>query len=123
MNIYCQCGYLADSQQDLTDHYREIFTPDDDKGPDGLAHAESARDFPASDGILACLCGYTGAIAALDEHFLRVFTPADWIGRDDMKHGTGQAAPRTREPVANSHPADTRVGKLARRPTRSRHGA
>jgi hypothetical protein len=121
VNIRCECGYLAGSQQDLTDHYREIFTPGDDKAPDGMVHAEAARDFPGNEGILACLCGFTGTIDALDEHLLRAFTPADSTGRDGMKHGTGQAVP-TREAAVNSRPAATRVGRLARRPTRSRHG-
>jgi hypothetical protein len=91
MNIHCECGYLASKQQDFTDHYREIFTPDDDKGTDGLVHAEAARDCTGNDGTLACLCGFTGELDALDEHFLRVFAPADRIGRDGMKHDSGQA--------------------------------
>ena len=123
MNIHCECGYLASSQQDLTDHYREMFTPDDDKGPDGLVHAEAARDIPGNDGILACLCGFTGDINALDEHFLLVFAPPDEKGHDGRKHGSEHATPHTREAAVNSHPAATRVGRLARRPTRSRHGA
>jgi hypothetical protein len=122
VTVHCECGYLADSQQELTDHYREIFTPDDDKDSDGLVHAEAARDFPGNDGVLACLCGYTGDLSALDEHFLHVFAPADRIGRDGRKHGTGQAIPHTREAAANSHPAAARVGRLAR-PTPSPHDA
>jgi hypothetical protein len=124
VNIHCECGYLANGHEDLTDHYREIFTPGDDKGIDGLVHAEAARDFPGNDGVLACLCGYTGAIDALDEHFLGVFAPADRTGRDGRKHGTGQAAAaHTLEAAANNRPAAARVGRLARQPTRSRHGA
>jgi hypothetical protein len=123
VNVHCECGYLADSQKDLTDHYREIFTPEDDKGTDGLVHAEAARDFPANDGILACLCGFTGAIDALDEHFLGLFAPADRTGHDGRKHRTGQATAHTNEAAANSYPSDARVGRLARRPMRSRPGA
>jgi hypothetical protein len=93
VNIHCECGYLASSQQDLTDHYRDMFTPEDDKDPGGLVHAEAACDFPGNDGILACLCGFTGAIDELDEHLLRVFAPADKTGRDGRKHGTGRAIP------------------------------
>ncbi len=123
MNIYCECGYQAGSQEDLTDHHGEMFTPDDDKGPDGLVHAEAASDFPGNDGILACLCGFTGVIDALDEHFLRAFASADRIGRDGMKHHIGRAAAHTRQAAANRHPASAGVGRLARRPRRSHHGA
>jgi hypothetical protein len=93
VTVHCECGYLTDGQQDLTDHYREIFTPEDDKDPDGLVHAEAARDFPGNDEILACLCGCTGDLNALDEHFLQVFAPADRIGRDGRKHGTRAGHP------------------------------
>ena len=86
MSIHCDCGYQADSPQDLTDHITEIFTPEDDRGPDGLVHAQAAGDVPGTGGILTCLCGFTGVPGDLDEHLLRVFIPADRIGRDGRKH-------------------------------------
>lgn len=92
MTIRCECGYLATSPADHTDHLEEMFASEDNQGPDGLVHAEAAYDSPGSDGILICLCGFTGVIDALDQHFLDVFTPADSIGRDGVKHRMEQAA-------------------------------
>src|SRR5215471_7553879 len=52
----CLCGYQAISDEDLSDHLAEVFTPDDDLAPDGVAHAELSRS--RSDGTLwECLCG------------------------------------------------------------------
>lgn len=89
MSIHCDCGYQADSPQDLSDHITEMFTPADDKGPDGLVHAQAARDAPGIGRILTCLCGFTGVPNDLDEHLLRVFVTADMIGRDGARHLTG----------------------------------
>ena len=105
----CTCGYEATSAEDLRDHLREIFTPDDDRAPDGQLHSEAAGD-PARDPAaastargtgsrpgrpgtadnsraLACLCGYAASgIADLDAHLADVFTPADRVGRDGLRH-------------------------------------
>jgi hypothetical protein len=92
MNVhYCECGYQAGSTEDLTDHFQELLAPHDDTGLDGQAHAEAARDGQRPDGILGCLCGFTGTAADLDEHFLRLLAPADGTGRDGRKHRVRQA--------------------------------
>lgn len=102
MSIACECGYQADSADDLTDHLLEIFAPDKDTGVDGLPHAEAAQDCPRDDGILTCLCGYAGMIEALDEHFLRMFTPADGTGSDGLAHGAATTTAYSPGATANS---------------------
>jgi hypothetical protein len=77
----CACGYLAGSRDELGDHLREMFTPDDDKDAGGQPHAEAAHD------NRACLCGFEADdTAGLDSHLLAVFTPPGAIGRDGREH-------------------------------------
>lgn len=77
----CSCGFTEAEGVDekLDDHLREMFTPDDGRGPDGMVHFEGDRD-------LFCLCGAGGSASMLDSHFLQVFTPADSTGRDGAVH-------------------------------------
>jgi hypothetical protein len=85
---HCTCGYQADSPEDLTLHFGEMFIPADDVAPDGQVHTEAARDkgTPAP-ATLTCRCGYTaGDIDGFDQHLADVFTPADRIGLDGEKH-------------------------------------
>lgn len=78
----CACGYAADTSEAFRDHLEEMFTPDDDRGPDGRLHAEAARP-----GSLSCLCGFSASgPAELDVHIVRAFTPADGVGRDGKAH-------------------------------------
>jgi hypothetical protein len=95
----CTCGYLAVDAEDLTVHCGEMFIPADDIGPDGLVHAESARDAggPAlapgvlAPGVLACRCGVIASVAEFDQHLADVFTPADRIGTDGRRHAAAGA--------------------------------
>lgn len=90
----CSCGYEADTPVDLADHLGEVFIPGNDTAPDGLVHAETARDdsFPGL-GTLRCTCGFaTGDIATMDAHLLGVFIRDDAIGVDGRKHLGVQAA-------------------------------
>jgi hypothetical protein len=83
----CTCGYEAESPEDLTVHFGEMFIPADDVGADGHVHAEAARDKgtpkPAS---LTCWCGVITSFGGFDQHLIDVFTPADRIGLDGTKH-------------------------------------
>ncbi len=88
MPVSCSCGYTADSPEDLSDHLGEVFIPGDDASPDGLAHAEVARDGNAdvAPGRL-CACGFAAPdAAALDEHILAMLTPRDRVGLDGRRH-------------------------------------
>ena len=89
----CLCGYQAASAEDLGDHLAEVFTPDDDLGPDGVAHAELSR--PGPDGTAwECLCGLAAIDrASLDAHLAQVFTPQDRTGRDGARHAPADARP------------------------------
>jgi hypothetical protein len=87
----CTCGYEAESPEDLTVHFGEMFTPADDVGPDGQVHAEAARDKRSTSGTqapatLTCRCGLTTSFDGFDQHLTDVFTPADRIGLDGKKH-------------------------------------
>jgi hypothetical protein len=77
----CSCGFTeADSADEtLDDHLREVLTPQDGRGPDGVVHFEGPED-------LFCLCGAGGSAEKLDSHFLEVFTPADSAGPDGVIH-------------------------------------
>ena len=79
--IRCACGFaeVAGADETVGDHLREVFTPEDDRGPDGLVHLEGKAN-------LSCMCGAGGSAEELDAHFLAVFTPADLTGRDGRKH-------------------------------------
>ena len=80
----CACGYEATGPDELNDHFGEVFTPADNRAPDGQLHAEAACDTP---GPLACLCGFAAVgIPALDAHLLAAFTPADHVGLDGKQH-------------------------------------
>jgi hypothetical protein len=82
----CLCGYEATSDEDLSDHLAEVFMPDDDRGSDGVAHAELSR--PGSDStVWECLCGLTTIeVASLDAHLAQAFTPEDRTGSDGTRH-------------------------------------
>jgi hypothetical protein len=81
--IACSCGFTGAAPQELGEHLGEMFIPDDDAGPDGVVHAESARDEPGR----ACLCGMAfGDADGLDAHLLRVFMTAAGPGRDGTRH-------------------------------------
>ena len=86
----CTCGYEAESPEDLTVHFGEMFIPADDVAPDGQVHTEAARDkrgtgTPAP-ATLACRCGLTTTFDGFDQHLTDVFTRADHIGLDGNKH-------------------------------------
>jgi hypothetical protein len=60
-----------------------MFIPADDTAPDGVVHAESAREEPGR----ACLCGMAfGDEGALDGHLLGVFNTAGGLGHDGARH-------------------------------------
>ncbi len=87
----CACGYHAADSDELSDHLREMFTPEDDKDASGQVHAEASRDHPSSRSAPAtayqCLCGFTaGDIAGIDDHLLSAFTPAGSVGHDGDRH-------------------------------------
>jgi hypothetical protein len=85
----CTCGYDATSAEDLRDHMAEMFTPDDDRAPDGQLHAQAANS-----RSIACLCGYQASgVAELDAHLADMFTPADRVGRDGFRHLPASPAP------------------------------
>jgi hypothetical protein len=77
----CSCGFTETASMDETidDHLREVFTPDDGRGPDGAIH------FEGEEGLF-CLCGAGGSAESLDSHFLEVFAPADCAGPDGVVH-------------------------------------
>jgi hypothetical protein len=77
----CSCGFTEAGAADETidDHLREVFTPEDGRGPDGVLHFEGEKD-------LFCQCGAGGSAEGLDAHLLEVFTPADSVGRDEITH-------------------------------------
>ena len=85
----CTCGYQAESPQELTFHFEEMFIPASDIAPDGQVHAENARDTncPApKPATLTCRCGITTSFDDFDQHLLDVFAPADGVGLDGRKH-------------------------------------
>jgi hypothetical protein len=82
----CACGFGATSFEELGDHVGEMLIPTDDIAPDGLLHAEAARD-AASPAGCRCMCGFQGdSMTGLDEHLLTVFTGPGTTGRDRRKH-------------------------------------
>lgn len=75
----CSCGFTELADESATDHLQSVFESGDNRGMDGLIHAETSH--------FTCSCGLTAATAAaLDEHFLAVFTPPNRIGSDGRKH-------------------------------------
>jgi hypothetical protein len=75
----CSCGFTELADESITDHLQYTFELDDNRGIDGLIHAETSE--------FTCSCGLTAAVAAaVDEHFLAVCTPPDRIGRDGKEH-------------------------------------
>jgi hypothetical protein len=84
--ISCTCGFTPDQTCELADHFGDMFTPDDDIGPDGQVHLELTAG-------LKCSCGFTAIITdELDKHFHSVFPPpAGQIGRDGRQHETREA--------------------------------
>jgi hypothetical protein len=78
-NGKCSCGFEELADEALIDHLQLVFTPEDDRGSDGLVHEET-RAF-------ACRCGLAAATGDdLDDHLLEAFTPADGVGRDGRRH-------------------------------------
>jgi hypothetical protein len=78
---YCTCGFteVEGADETISDHFFEVFAPDDGKAADGKVHLEG-------EASLFCMCGYGGSAKELDAHFLAVFTPDDHIGRDGSQH-------------------------------------
>lgn len=90
----CACGYAGAGADDLLDHLLEVFTPDDDRAPDGVIHAEAAA---AGGGggkrscSFVCLCGAEASgIREMDSHFLAAFVPPGGIAADGRQHAAYQ---------------------------------
>ena len=88
MTITCTCGFAARSPEDLSDHFGEVFIPEDDAASDGQAHTEVARD--GDTDVLPgnrCACGFAALDATdLDEHILDALIPDDHVGLDGRRH-------------------------------------
>jgi hypothetical protein len=81
----CSCGFTELTDETLTDHFQQVFEPDDRRGADGREHVET--------NPLTCACGFAAVTsAALDGHFLKVFAPPGAIGRDGKRHEPVQAS-------------------------------
>ncbi len=75
----CSCGFQETEDEQISDHFLEVFEPDNGIGTDGREHDEGK--------LLTCFCGLAAATGReLDAHFLAVFTPADSVGRDGARH-------------------------------------
>ena len=97
--FHCSCGFAIDDPDELGDHFREVFAPEDDTGTDGCIHAELADSF--SDAGRACSCGFaTKDAGELDDHFLVLFVPSDHIGTDGRRHSVVDPATPDRWHVA-----------------------
>jgi hypothetical protein len=80
--VACSCGFTG-AAQDLAEHLGEMFIPADDTGPDGVVHAESARE----ESGRGCLCGLAfGGKDALDAYLLQVFVTDAGLGLDGARH-------------------------------------
>jgi hypothetical protein len=78
----CTCGFIEadDGNETIDDHLLAVFTPEDDKGPDGQVHLEG-------NPRLTCLCGFSASSAGeLDSHFLEIFAPADRLDSGGVEH-------------------------------------
>ena len=76
----CACGYEAGDELELTDHFLEVFAPQDAIATDGTVHEEGRVK-------LTCWCGFTAITpAGLDDHFIAVFAPGDKSGLDGVPH-------------------------------------
>jgi hypothetical protein len=94
----CSCGYVPDDADDLADHLRDIFIPDDAIGADGCVHDEIAPDCVRDVGnlpprqrvpLLACFCGFAAdETLKFDDHILAMFLTPDRVGIDGNKHVT-----------------------------------
>jgi hypothetical protein len=83
--LHCECGYRAADADDLFIHLAEMLLPDGDTDPNGITHAEVARE--QSSAPLACLCGATAnTLTELDAHLRAALTPASEIGPDGARH-------------------------------------
>ena len=83
----CACGYEAGDEFELTDHFLEVFSPQDAVAADGSVHEEGRVK-------LVCRCGFTATTpAGLDEHFIAVFTPRDGSGLDGATHTAAASCP------------------------------
>ena len=105
--FHCSCGFAIDDPDELGDHFREVFTPEDDTGTDGRVHVELADDSAERAGSsvagLTCPCGLvTGDASEFDDHFLLAFVPADHIGTDGRRHSVVDPATPDRWHVARS---------------------
>jgi hypothetical protein len=88
----CACGYDAVTPEELTDHIGDLVIPADDIAPDGIAHAEAAREQRGATGPdpagSRCVCGFTaGSTGGLEEHLLAAFTARGATGTDGLRHG------------------------------------
>ena len=78
----CTCGFTEANPEGETiaDHLLRVFTPEDDKAPDGRIHLEGETS-------LACLCGFKASEPAeLDSHFLQMFSPPDQLDPSGVEH-------------------------------------
>jgi hypothetical protein len=103
--FHCSCGFAIDDADELGDHFRGVFTPDDDTHASGRVHVELTDDaarlagFPAAGHV--CSCGFAADDASeFDDHFLLVFTPPDHIGTDGSRHSLIDPATPARWHVA-----------------------
>jgi hypothetical protein len=89
--FHCSCAFAIDDPDELGDHFREVFTPEDDTGTDGRIHVELAGHIARLAGLPTaahvCSCGLaTDDAAEFDDHFLAAFVPPDHIGTDRRRH-------------------------------------
>jgi hypothetical protein len=103
--FHCSCGFAADDPDELGDHFRVVFTPEDDAGTDGRVHAELADDSAQRAGLPAaahvCSCGLaTDDASDFDDHFLLAFIPPDHAGTDGRRHSVVDPATPDRWHVA-----------------------
>jgi hypothetical protein len=79
-DVRCSCGFTEFEGETMTDHFLEVFVPEESRAADGLVHEEWTV-------ALTCTCGVaTTTPPELDRHFIAIFTPDDAIGRDGQKH-------------------------------------
>jgi hypothetical protein len=103
--FHCSCGFAIDDPDELGDHFRQVFTPEDDAGTDGRVHAELADDSAQRAGLPTaahmCSCGLaTDDASEFDDHFLLAFVPPDHAGTDGRRHSVVDPATPDRWHVA-----------------------
>jgi hypothetical protein len=89
--FHCTCGYAIDDPDCLADHFRDVFTPDDDTDSGGCVHVELTDDYvklaanPAREYVCSCGLAADDGIE-FDDHFLMAFATPDAIGTDGRRH-------------------------------------